>query len=438
MKRKTAGINLHKQWISNVMMAEPDAYDVYRPEKVYIPMQQHIGAPCEPTVEKGQQVLVGQVVGKTDQFMSAAVHASVSGKVVDIARYPQIKGGPGLCVVVENDRKDTPCHYDNDLDPANPAEVRTAVRNAGLVGMGGAAFPTHVKLDAKGVNVDTVILNGAECEPGIHADNALMIHKADKILEGGLIALGTMRASRLMVGIEGNKPAAIAAMRKVAAQLDQNITVVQLPTLYPQGGEKQLINSLTGRQVPEGGLPSAAGVLVINVATAHALACAITGQQPLTGRICTVTGDVATPRNVWFPIGTPVANLLDFCGGFKGKPSKLIVGGLMMGATIENLSAPLVKASNGLVAVNEQHDLSTKESPCIRCNRCVEACPMFLVPWKLDRYWRKENMAGCKSFHAQSCINCGCCTYVCPAKRALAEKITESKNKLLQMAKGGA
>lgn len=434
MPREKAGVDLRREWVAaEVEFACPGGYETLVPEKVYVPMLQHTGVPCAPLVKKGDRVRLGQKIGDSDQFISAPVHASVSGRVLDIAEYPQARGGGALCVVIQNDGREERVQGDAAASET-PEEIRRAVREAGLAGMGGAAFPTHVKLDVRDAVVDTLVLNGAECEPGIFADNALMHMCAHEIVTGAHLAMRAVGANRILIGIEGDKAGAVEMMTLAAETAPASVKVGVLPWLYPQGAEKQLIQTLTGRQVPEGALPPKAGAVVLNVATARAVFDAVERGTPLTHRICTVTGDVKKPQNVRFPLGTRVGEMLEFCGGFSDKPSKLLVGGPMMGVAADDFSVPLVKSSNGLVVVGERHDALYTESACIRCNRCVEVCPMHLMPWSLERCWRVGDVKGCQRFHAQSCINCGCCSYICPAARPLAEKITEAKNMLAEVA----
>lgn len=420
------------------MLKETGAYTTFTPHKIYLPLQQHIGAPCEAVVEPGQTVRVGELVGKADGTMSAHVHASVSGRVLAVEERPQINGSKAETVIIESDGLNTP-YVPADGPPEKTGDLdadalRELVQDAGIVGMGGATFPTHVKMDTKDAEVDICIINAAECEPLLDADNALMMQQGETIIKGCLLTMRITGAGEGIIGIEENDPETIEHMETLC-RAHTGLRVHKLKTTYPQGGEKQLIEHVTGREVPEGAIPSAVGVVVLNAATAAAVAQAVEGGKPLTHRVCTVTGDVAQPQNLRIPVGTLAGDLLNHCGGIVGVPSKVIAGGPMMGTTLDSLEIPLTKASNGLVSINTAHDHLFRDEPCIRCNRCVDACPMYLMPLFLDDAYRKQKWDKCERLHAQSCINCGCCTYICPAGRKLAQNIVKAKNKLSELEK---
>ncbi|MDL2253506.1 electron transport complex subunit RsxC [Ruminococcaceae bacterium OttesenSCG-928-I18] len=437
-KRPLGGIKTHGEWLlAGKQLAKPDEYTVFEPQYVFLPMLQHIGAPCEPIVEVGQSVKLGQPVGDTEEKVAAPVHASVSGTVKSVEEWPRVGGGKAITVMIQNDHRYSVWEEQGhgELPSASVKDRLAAIRKAGIVGMGGATFPTALKLDRGEKEIEVCILNGAECEPGLSADNALMIQQTQKIVRGLRYIMEICSAARGLIGIEEDKPRAIEKMRR-ACEDEAGIEVETLPSIYPQGGEKQLIYALTGREVPtNGGLPADVGVVVANVGTAFSVAGALAHGSALVNRVCTVSGDVLHPQNLQFPIGTLVGDLIEHCGGFKGAPSKVIVGGPMMGRTIDSLQVPMEKGANGILVYAQEHDHLYAESPCIRCNRCLEACPMRLEPWAIDRAYRKQKWATCRWLQAESCINCGCCTYVCPATRRLAEKIVEAKNELARQRK---
>lgn len=440
-KRKAGGVATARQWLTEEkLLADSSAFTTIAPRRVYLSMSQNAGAPCAPVVRQRDKVLLGQLVGNTDEPVGAPVHASVSGTVLTIEERPQPGGKTVTMVVIENDGEnrwhpDIAAH--RPADRPSPEEIRALARRAGLVGMGGAGFPTAVKLDVGKRSVDTLLLNGAECEPGIACDNALMLHRAALIAEGMRLAMAATGARRGLVGIERSSPAALAALEDTF-RTNPAVEVRALETRYPQGGEKQLIYALTGREVPAGALPADVGAVVLNVGTAAALAEAVGRGAPVVQRLCTVTGSVAAPQNVLFPIGTPVCDLIDHCGGFRGTPSKVIVGGPMMGFAVDRLTLPMNKGSNGIVVIGEAQDALYKKSPCIRCNRCLEGCPVWLEPWRIERYWLRDDLGGCERLRAEACINCGCCTYTCPARRPLAERIFQARGAILDRRRGEA
>lgn len=391
------------------------------PDYVVIPVSQHIGAPNEVLVAVGDNVAEGQLIARNSATVSGYVHASIGGIVTAIEEVPGL-GEQQLAIRIQRGPAE-----EVRLSEMSPLET---VRHAGIVGMGGATFPTHVKLDPDPeITVHTVVLNGAECEPFLLSDNLLMIRESDKIIRGGRIMQELLGAKRILVGIEADKPQAIAAMAQAAAPFP-DIEVVTLPTIYPQGGEKEILESLLRVESPMHDRTIATGAFSTNVATSKAVADAVDERRPLTRRYVTVTGDVMDPKIVEFPLGTTAEQLIDFCGGFNGAPSRILNGGPMMGKTLPNLEVPLTKGSNGLVVLNHAHDGKTEESPCIRCNRCVTVCPIRLEPHHIDLAYRSGNYARVAQLLAEECINCGCCTYVCPARRNLAANIVAAGNKV--------
>ena len=402
--------------------------DAKVPAFVTIPLSQHIGAPCKCVVTPGQVVAMGQVIGEAGGFVSAPVHASVSGKVKALCNCVLQSGKRVPAVVIENDFED---RWDECVKPRanvgslNAKELLEIVRDRGIVGLGGATFPTAVKLaPPPEKQVDTLILNGAECEPYLTSDHRLMLEHAAEVVDGMLLEAKMLGASRMMVGIEDNKPDAVSAMQQAAQ--GKNIEVVALPTKYPQGGEKQLIFALTGRRVPNGGLPADVKTVVSNVSTAYAVSKAVRENKPLIDRVVTVAGHVKKPANLRVRIGTPLLDLVQACGGFEDGVRKVVLGGPMMGAAISTLNIPVTKGTSGLLAFGAE-GVHAKESPCIRCGRCVQACPMRLVPTQIDAYARRSHWEDCEKIGAMNCMECGACTFVCPAKRELTQSCRMAK-----------
>jgi electron transport complex protein RnfC len=351
---------------------------------------------------------------------------------------PHISGQPSMAIVIENDHEDR-LHPDikspGRLEDLTPAQIVDAIKAAGLVGMGGAAFPTHVKLSPPAEKkIDTVIVNGAECEPYLTADHRILLEHPDEVVRGLKAVIKVLDASNVWVGIENNKPDAIAAMQE-AVKSQEGISVVTLETKYPQGGEKQLINAVTGREVPRCCLPIAAGCIVSNVSTAAAVADAVTTGMPLVRRAVTVTGSVEQPSNLLTPVGTLYTDLFAACGGLKGETAKIISGGPMMGIAVPDPAIPVCKGTSGITVFSFEEYKPVVESNCIRCARCVDVCPVGLEPYALDAASRRSNVDVLQEKDAVSCINCGCCTYVCPAKRDLAHHIHLGKDILAKATK---
>lgn len=440
MKKKvTGGFSLSPplKALKKKLEIQQQTVSVFEPNMVFIPLSQHIGAPAQPIVSPGDYVKQGQVIGESDAFVSAKVHASISGTVLDITEWPNQNNKTTQTIVIEND-----FNYDNDFlstpfswEEASNDLIKKKIQQAGIAGKGGATFPTHVKFaidDTK--KIDTLILNGAECEPFLSSDALLMEQAASKIIEGALIARKLLHDPLIIIGIEDDKPLAIAAMKKTTTSYPF-IQVKVLPTVYPTGGEKQLVEVLLDREVPLGKLTADIGVVLMNVATSFALYEAVCWNKPLINRYTTVTGDVQQPQVIQSPIGTLAGELIDFAGGFQGAPSKVILGGPMMGRTVTTLRVPTTKGSNGILVFNEDNDWLFTENPCIRCNKCVEACPMRLMPLSIDQYFRAGDYDKCDELLAEACISCGACTFVCPARRNLAATITEAKNKVSALKK---
>lgn len=415
-----------------------------QPSRVVIPLQQHIGAPCKPLVQRGDAVKVGQMIGEPVGAMSAAVHASVSGRVVDCQPCILANGAQQSCVIIDNDFQDawTPLTRVENPESLSAEELSSLARRMGIVGLGGATFPTAVKIAVPAdKKVDTLVLNGAECEPYLSADHRLMVEHAQKIVAGARVMQRALGISRVLIGIELNKPDAIEAMTKECAQYD-DFKVIGLKVKYPQGGEKQLVYALTGRKVRMGGLPLDIGVIVTNVGTCHALFRAVYEGRPLVDRVVTVGGCVEKPANYLVRIGTPVEWLLGTSGGALPQTKMLIYGGPMMGMAISREDIPITKGCSGILALDKLSALAD-EGPCIRCGRCLSVCPMKLAPATIDRYVRKSMFEAAEKASVMNCIECGSCSWTCPARRNLTQScrvgkriITERRNE--EAAKKGA
>lgn len=397
------------------------------PSIVVIPMVQHIGASCGSIVNVGDKVKVGQPLGEAKAFVCAPVHASVSGEVIAVEERPLVSGAKALSVVIGNDGKDERVQFESgDLQTMSPDTIRQRVKAAGIVGMGGAGFPTHIKLNPP-KPVDTVLINGAECEPYLTCDHRLMVERAPEMVGGLLAIMKASGATRGVIGIEANKPDAIAAMEE-AIQGYEQLSVATLTVKYPQGAEKQLIKAILGKEVPSGCLPADVGAVVQNVHTAIAIHEAVTQGKPLFERVVTVSGGaVVDPRNLLVRIGTPIQHVLDFCGGLLGEPAALISGGPMTGPPLIDRLGPVVKSLSGIVALTQEEAGFDVNLPCIRCSRCLKACPMGLTPNFLGEYSNKGLYDRAKELRAQDCIECGLCSYVCPSKRALVTWIKKGK-----------
>ena len=407
------------------------------PERVAISMAQHIGAPCAPLVKPGQRVLMGQKIGEARGFMGAPVHSSVSGTVKALETRVMAGGASAQVVVIENDFQD---EWSEEATPPANADAMTRqelgafVREKGIVGLGGAAFPTSIKLTPpEDKPIDYVIINGAECEPFLTSDHCMMLKNAAGVADGLKWAMKISGAAKGVVAIEQNKPDAIAAMEQALSGTPYYVQ--PLAVKYPQGGEKQLIQAVTGRQVPSGKLPMDAGCIVMNVSTAAALSEAFATGRPITERIVTVTGDVPQPANLIARVGTPIGELIAQCGGVPDDTLKIIAGGPMMGQALSSLDTPVVKATGGLLLINRAHANRLPESNCIRCGRCVAACPIHLMPLRLNELVLHDRFEQAEAIGVLDCIECGSCSYVCPAKRELALSIRMGKREVLKRRK---
>lgn len=407
------------------------------PQRLYLPLQQHIGAPAEPVVNIGETVLKGQLLAHSQGHISAPVHAPTSGTILDIGPLtaPHPSGLPIRTVTLESDGTDqwTPALEEAIRDPLilDPEEISNRVGTAGIVGMGGATFPSAVKLKLSlKRKIHTLIINGGECEPYLTCDDRLMQERPAQIADGIRIILHAVQAERAIIAIENNKPAAIVAMKATCAHL-ADTQVIVVPAQYPMGSEKHLIQTLLGQEVPAGGLGADIGVLVHNVGTAYAVHRTIRYHIPLISRIVTVSGDaIRNPQNVEVPIGTPLSDVIQHCGGFKTTPARLLMGGPMMGNMINNLNIPVVKGTSGIVALTSQALTQQLPKPCIRCGRCVDSCPCGLVPLEMAAHIRKDNLEKAAELGLVDCVACGCCSYSCPAHIPLVQYFNYAKGAL--------
>jgi len=395
------------------------------PSKVYLPLIQHLGKICNPEVKVQDTVSLGQRIAGIQAHLSAPIHASISGKVAVIQDWPHPVLGRAKAIVLEGDGRDDDTVFSlknrQEIDSLSPEEIRKIVLDAGIVGMGGASFPTHIKLNPP-KPVRTLIINGAECEPYLTSDARLMVEKTAQISEGIYLVARCLGIKEIYIGIEDNKPEAIKAFSKTSFK------VKVLKSDYPQGGEKQLIQNILGKQIPRGKLPFDIGVLVQNVATVYAIYEAVYKGKPLYERLVTVTGScVQNPRNLLVRLGTPIKNLIEFCGPLKEEPAKIIIGGPMMGIAQYTDEVPIIKSSGGLLLMNKKEASLLEEDPCIRCAACVRGCPVGLMPCQINLASERSLWNLTKEYGAMDCIECGICNYVCPSNRRLLQTIKRAK-----------
>ena len=402
------------------------------PDLVVIPMSQHIGAPCKPLVKKNDIVTKGQKIGD-NQGLCVPVHATVSGKVKVVENRAHTNGSTVMSVVIENDHQDTLCpdiqpRTQAEVDALTPEQLTGIIREAGVVGMGGASFPTHVKLSGAIGKADTVIVNAGECEPYITADDRLCQEMPEVVVSGLQIAMKILGLKEGHIGIEDNKPKAIAALKNAA--IGTGVIVDVLPAKYPQGAEKQLIYSITKREVPSGGLPAAVGCVVINAATCKAIHDAVYLGMPLIERIVTVSGDIVLePKNLLVPIGTSFNELMEACG-VSENPYKVLNGGPMMGAAQYDLSVPTIKACNAITILGHANNFYVEDSRCLRCGKCIDACPMKLMPVMMYKSLYTNDVEEMKATNIMDCIECGCCAYTCPASVPLVLGFRSAKQRI--------
>ena len=399
------------------------------------PMSQHIGAPASPIVAKGDRVLLGQKIAEAEAFMCSPIHSSVSGTVKDIKPMLTPGGTMVQSIIIENDglfEEDPSLGKDTGYESFTREQILDKIKNAGIVGLGGAGFPTHIKLNPPPTDkIDSIIVNAAECEPYLTTDHRVMLEKTDRLVQGLAIMLRLHPGAHGYIAIENNKQNAIDAMVKAVQGYD-NISVVALLTKYPQGSEKQLIYAVTGREVGSGKLPASAGCIVDNVDTVLAVERAVCKDRPLMRRIVTFTGDaVNNPGNYQVRIGMNMNDFIEAVGGFKEEPGKIIAGGPMMGKAIYSTDVPFIKTSSALLCLTKESATLPPESNCIRCGKCVEACPMGLMPLNLNQNALHSDMAAFEAHHGLDCIMCGSCSFVCPAKRHLAQTIIAYRGEVM-------
>lgn len=406
-------------------------------DKLYFPLSQHIGAPAVPLVQKGDRVLRGQMIAEAGGFVSAPVYASVSGTVTGIRPMRMAAGNFCDCIVVENDRLMEEVPYEKaEWEELKGEEILNRIRKAGIVGMGGAGFPTHVKLAPKDPErIDTILVNGAECEPYLTSDYRRMLEEPDQVTEGLRIVLKLFPKARGCICVEDNKRDCAQALKKCLRPEDR-IDVKLLKTKYPQGAERMLIYAVTGRKINSSMLPADAGCIVDNVDTVAAIYRAVALGEPLMGRILTVTGDaVSSPGNFLAPVGMLFSEVLEAAGGLKNQAEKLIIGGPMMGNAIFDLQIPVTKTSSALLALTADEVSAMEPSACINCGRCAEVCPGQVLPARLAVFADHGEEENFLKYHGMECCECGCCSYVCPAKRQLTQSIKSMRKMILDKRK---
>lgn len=403
--------------------AEEKTVSMPVPSTVTIPMSMHIGGPCEPLVKMGDLVKVGQKIGESNAPFSAPIHASVSGKVKQVTEFRNALGMVSKAVVIESDGEQAISEEVKVPVVNSREEFIAAVKESGVVGLGGAGFPTHIKLNPKNLDqIDTLVINAAECEPYITSDYRECMESPEDIIEGINVVKKWLNIKNAYIGIESNKPASIKLLGELSEK-HEGIDVVELKAQYPQGAEKVIIYSTTGRIVNDGQLPADAGVIVLNVTTVSFIAKYLKTGMPLVSKRLTVDGTGANKgMNVIVPLGTPIKDVFEFCGGLKADCKKILMGGPMMGIAVPDLEQPIVKNNNAIIALNEKDATPAEETDCIRCGKCVYACPLNLMPAALEKAYDARNAESLVAHDVNLCMNCGCCSYVCPAKRNLAQK----------------
>lgn len=419
----------------NKTLSQSAPIEDFNPKTVVIPLLQHIGAPCDSLVKVGDSVKVGQKIGESKAFMSVPVHASVSGTVKKIETH-QVPGGLKVnSITIESDglyEIDSSVKPKASIESLTKEEIIAFIKESGIVGMGGASFPTHVKLSPpKDKPIDTLIVNGAECEPYLTTDHRVMLERGELVLFGTKVIMKALGINKAYIAIETNKPDAIEAMKNIVKD-EEEIEVAELVTKYPQGCEKRIIYAITEREVPSGGLPMEVGCVVENVGTVAAIGNAFKTGMPLVQRVVTVTGSaVVKPKNLNLRIGTLFKDAIEACNGYKSEPGKIISGGPMMGISQFTDEVPVVKATSGILVLNKKEASVPESSNCILCGKCSQVCPVYLQPYKISRFSILRDFDRADEYHAADCVECGACSYVCPAKRPLKETISLAKKEVL-------
>ena len=416
----------------NKNTAETEVVRIPTPSKVVIPMSMHIGTPCEPVVKVGDEVAVGQLIGDTDKFVSAPIHASVSGKVTAVGDIKMPNGTMSKAVTIESDGEMRLWEGIKPPVVETREDLIKAVRNSGLVGLGGAGFPTHVKLSFDpSKNIDTLIINAAECEPYITVDYRECIENSWDILSAVYTIKEMLGFKQVIIAAEDNKPEAFKILKRIAddkTDVNDEVRLMVLKSKYPQGAEKMMVQSATGRQVPPGKLPADVGCVVMNVASVAFISRYLKTGKPLVSRSLTVDGSaIAEPKNVRVPIGTNIGDIIEFCGGFKTAPGKLITGGPMMGLAIVGTDFPVLKQNNAILAFSEEDALLNDETDCIRCGRCAAACPLSLTPVNIVKAAKAKDVEKLNKAGAMVCMECGSCAYSCPAGKPLVQYMRLAK-----------
>ena len=432
VKQFFGGINIphYKSFTEHKAILEPSL-----PEEIIVPLLQHTGAPNESLVKVGDKVKAGQKIGATDKFVSAPVHASLSGTVTAIEPRPYMTGEMIESIVIAVDKEQEQIELaNNDVEKATREEIHNAVKEAGIVGMGGAAFPTSIKLSPPpDKKVDTVIINGCECEPFLTCDHRTMLEKPEELLQGVKLLMKMLEVEKAYICIEDNKEDAIEAIRQ--KNDDSRIVLLRMPTKYPQGSEKHLVKAALDREIPSGGLPFDVGTLIQNVGTCVAIYEAVKFNKPLIERVVALTGqNIAEPQNYMVKIGTPLSHLIKESGGITEEPAKVVVGGPMTGKAQVSLDVPVVKGTTGIVVLPPDMALEDMEySDCVRCCKCVEHCPMMLYPNQISIYCEAEMIEEANDWDTMDCIECGICAYVCPSKRPITQLVQSAKPLIREM-----
>jgi electron transport complex protein RnfC len=409
------------------------------PKEVIIPLVQHIGAPCEPVVKVGDLVKVGQLIGETKAFVSAPIHSSVSGTVKKIEKRPSPGGTRVNSIIITSDGQQS-VHESvtpkGNLEDLSVDEVKAVIRNSGITGMGGAGFPTHVKLSPpQDKKIEVLIINGAECEPFLTSDHRVMLEMPDKIINGTRAVMKALDVEKAIIGIENNKPDAIKSIKEAVKDFPE-ITVAELHTKYPQGGEKSLIYAVTKKEVPSGGLPMDVGVVVQNIGTVVAISNALETGMPLVERVVTITGSaVKEPKNLLVKIGTSFKDAIEFCGGYSEELGKLINGGPMMGIAQYTDEVPIIKGTSGILVLNRKDSVQPDPTNCIRCAKCIHGCPSYLQPLMISKNALLGRFDEAEGYNAMDCIECGICSFVCPAKIPLVDSIRMAKKEIIEKRK---